>query len=44
MLLWNQVDALQKHFKKDDVHIYAPLDEASVYGMLWVVELEHLHY
>ena len=21
MLLWNQVDALQKHFKKDHVHM-----------------------
>ena len=31
LLLWNQVDALQKHFKRDHVHIYAPLDEALRY-------------
>ena len=30
LILWNQVDILQKHFKKD-MSIYAPLDE--VLGM-----------
>ena len=31
LILWNQVDILQKHFKKDHVHIYAPMDEALRY-------------
>ena len=29
-ILWNQVDILQKHFKKDHVK-YAPLDEVLQY-------------
>ena len=30
LILWNQVDILQKHFKK---HTYVPLDEALRYGL-----------
>ena len=30
LILWNQVDILQKHFKQDYVH-YAPLDEVLRY-------------
>ena len=32
MLVWNQVDALQKHFKKDHVHNYMHL-WTRLYGM-----------
>ena len=30
LILWNQVDILQKHFNKDHVHMREPLD-----GALW---------
>ena len=30
LILWNQVDILQKHFKKDHVHM-RPLDEVLRY-------------
>ena len=34
LILWNQVDILQKHFKKDHVP-YEPLDEALRYERWW---------